>query len=66
MHLADFGEAVGAFTVWLTHVFVPVKSVVETLMTMAEDTINNTNCSNDLNWFFFFFFFFVIGVAELL
>ena len=63
---ADFVEAVGAFTVQLTHMFIPVKSVavVEMLTTVAEDTINDMKCSNDLNQFFFFFF--VIGLTELL
>ena len=59
MHPADFAGTVGAFTVELTHMFVPVKSLmaVVTLATVADDTINNTHHSNGHNLFFFFFFF---------
>ena len=58
MHPADFAGTVGAFTVELTHMLVPVKSLVavETLTTVTEDTINNTHHSNDFDRFFFFFF----------
>ena len=56
---ADFVEAVGAFTVQLTHMFIPVKSLAaaEMLTTVADNTINNTHHSNGHNLFFFFFFF---------
>ena len=60
MHPGDFVETVGAFTVELTHMFVPVKSLAAavTLTTVADDTINDTHHSDGHNLFFFFFFFF--------
>ena len=66
MHPVDFAETVGAFTAQLTHMFVPVKSAaaVEMLVTVAEDTIQNMNCSDGLNWCFFFII--IIGIAESL